>query len=244
MVSVQITSPPAIPLRFKVEKWDKIIHLGRAGHDSLLHCILTFDGRIDEKRLDKAFRLSLDAEPVLGCRFVDKGRQPYWERKEDLDREGRVGIAEVNDAIQAVLAYMVEPIDPCDGPQIQARLFRSENDTLCLKINHMAVDAGGVKEYAELLSDIYRRLEKYSCYIPQVNSTGSRSRMQVIRAFGFSEKVKIVRRSSAIGKKRIFRPGIGRYRCGMSRRVNERTSYEKSNRNGFGSSGNTAGNTG
>ena len=209
MASAQTASPPSIPLRFRAEKWDKIIYLGRAGHDSLLHCVLTFDGIINEKRLNKAFRLSLDAEPVLGCRFVDKGRQPYWERKKDLDREGKVDIAEVNNAntMQAVLEYMVKPIDPCDGPQVQARLFRSEGDTLCLKINHMVADAGGVKEYIELLSGIYRRLEKNSGYIPPVNSAGNRSRMQVIQSFSFWDKVKIVRRSFRDWKEAYFPVG-------------------------------------
>ncbi|RWX46302.1 Condensation domain-containing protein [Candidatus Electrothrix aarhusensis] len=207
MVSAQITAPPLIPLRFKAEKWDKIIYLGRAIHDSLLHCVLSFDGRLNDNILNKAFRLSLDAEPVLGCRFVDKSRQPYWERKKDLDREGRVDIAEVNDAMQAALEYMVKPIDPCDGPQVQARLFRAKRDTLCLKINHMVADAGGVKEYIYLLSSIYRQLEKDPSYIPEVNSAGSRSRMQVVQHFIFWDKVKIVRRSFRDWKEAYFPVG-------------------------------------
>ncbi|CAK8723481.1 hypothetical protein GMJAKD_12815 [Candidatus Electrothrix aarhusensis] len=149
----------------------------------------------------------MDAEPVLGCRFVDKSRQPYWERKKDLDREGRVDIAEVNDAMQAALEYMVKPIDPCDGPQVQARLFRAKRDTLCLKINHMVADAGGVKEYIYLLSSIYRQLEKDPSYIPEVNSAGSRSRMQVVQHFIFWDKVKIVRRSFRDWKEAYFPVG-------------------------------------
>ncbi|MCI5141627.1 MAG: hypothetical protein D3909_07845 [Candidatus Electrothrix sp. ATG1] len=99
--------------------------------------------------------------------------------------------------MQSVLAYMVETIDPCNGPQVQARLFRSESDTLCLKVNHMVADAGGVKEYAELLATLYRRLIKNPSYIPPINSNsvGNRSRMQAIQDFSFRKKLKIVHRS-------------------------------------------------
>jgi len=59
----------------------------------------------------------------------------------------------------------------------------------------MVADAGGVKEYVELLSFIYRQIGKDSKYIAPVNLTGSRSRMQVIQGFNFWKRIKIVRQS-------------------------------------------------
>lgn len=35
--------------------------------------------------MKKAVRLSIDAEPILGCEFVVNNNKPVWKRHKDLD---------------------------------------------------------------------------------------------------------------------------------------------------------------
>ncbi|MDP8256323.1 MAG: hypothetical protein P9M14_11290 [Candidatus Alcyoniella australis] len=48
-----------------------------------IHAVLDLEGRIDRDRLAQAMRLLCDAEPVLGCRFVEHWAVPYWQRLSD-----------------------------------------------------------------------------------------------------------------------------------------------------------------
>ena len=47
---------------------------------------VSFDGRMDETRLQRAVRLLLDAEPVLGCRLDAEAVPPVWRRIEGPER--------------------------------------------------------------------------------------------------------------------------------------------------------------
>ena len=187
--------PQPIPSCFKTVKSDKSLFCMRAVCDSLLHCVITFDGRIDEDRMAKAVRLTLDAEPVLGCRFVENSRKPYWQRRDDLDHRELCGVTETNHSGREVIRFLTLPIDPLRDPQVQARIFRDEHDTLCIKINHMVADAGGVKEYAYLLAAIYRQLAHSPSYKPASNISGCRGIRQVVSRFGLAAKLRMARRS-------------------------------------------------
>ncbi|WP_160328949.1 hypothetical protein [Syntrophomonas wolfei] len=45
-----------------------------------IQAVITFDQHLDTEVLKAAVMLSLDAEPVLGCRFVEDEKRPYWQR--------------------------------------------------------------------------------------------------------------------------------------------------------------------
>ena len=77
-----------IPLRFPTNIADRLYYCMRGVNTGYFHMILSLDGRIDEKRLARAARLAADAEPLLGCRFVDHWFLPYWERRKDLGDRG------------------------------------------------------------------------------------------------------------------------------------------------------------
>ena len=133
---------------------------------------------LDAARLEKAVDLTLDAEPVLGCRFVDKVRRPYFER---LEVKKRSAFLLANSAGEYD-AFKFAPIDHRTGPQINVCLWHSpEGDRLLLKVSHQVADAAGVKDIAAMLSGIYRQLSEDPGYRPSPNVKEQRSYWQVVR---------------------------------------------------------------
>lgn len=120
--------------------------------------ILKLDGKLDFDNLKRAVRLSLDAEPVLGCRFVE-GNPPYWKRMENLDKLNFCSFEEVDDVDAATKAFCESPLDMDKDTKVKVKLFRTKSyDTLGIKANHACCDGTGIKEYTELLSDIYSKI--------------------------------------------------------------------------------------
>ncbi|MCP4109593.1 MAG: hypothetical protein GY749_29410 [Desulfobacteraceae bacterium] len=183
----------SIPVRFRAVRADRNSYWTSSVHDSLMHCIITFDSHIDKERMARAVRLSLDAEPVLGCRYVINQGQEYWERLDNLDIIELCELKETTNTDQETVQFLTARIDACKDPQVKIKILRSETDTLCIKVNHVGVDSGGVKEYAYLLGSIYRGLADNLGYRPEINLSGTRSFQQVSRLFGFSDKLRITR---------------------------------------------------
>ena len=71
------------PERFTVRFSDLINYFGADAYVPEIHLIVDFDNKINQKQMQKALRLLLDAEPVLGCRLVEHWRKAYWERLSD-----------------------------------------------------------------------------------------------------------------------------------------------------------------
>jgi NRPS condensation-like uncharacterized protein len=75
-----------VPTTLPVNGHDRYNYLVKyAGSNTQLQAVVLFDRNLDEDILKKAVRLSLDAEPVLGCRFIEDEKQPYWQRFEEPD---------------------------------------------------------------------------------------------------------------------------------------------------------------
>lgn len=64
---------------------DQVNYLDGASNDKQGRSVVTFDGHVDANRMVRAVRLTLDAEPILGCGFVERPRRLCWERRDDLD---------------------------------------------------------------------------------------------------------------------------------------------------------------
>ena len=151
-----------------------------------IHMLLDFDGRIDPERLRRALRLCLDAEPVLGCRWVRRWFRPYWKRltEEELNNRRILGIVYDNHPDQLhTEEFCAESMDETNGPQIKALLICGKRrDRLIIKVNHMAADAGGTKEIGYLLASIYRRLQEDPDYSP-IPNCGPRGLWQIYSQF-------------------------------------------------------------
>ncbi|MCP4699040.1 MAG: hypothetical protein GY862_19635 [Gammaproteobacteria bacterium] len=137
-----------------------------------------FDRALDAERLNDALKRTLDAEPVLGCRFVRHWRKPYWERL-DKPLPELLTLAENGAGYES---FKIEGIDASAGPQIKACLWHSpEGDRLMLKAAHEACDAAGCKEIAGIISSIYTRLKHDPGCRPGPNPAGSRGLWQAMR---------------------------------------------------------------
>lgn len=172
--------------------------------DMQIHCIISFANLIDEHRMAKAVRLTLDAEPILGCRFAVHGRRIRWESRTGLNNAELFGFKASENVEGEMLRFLSEPSDPCKDPTVHVLLIRSDRDRLCIKVSHVVADAGGVKDYAYLLASVYRKLADNPEYKPAPNLNGSRSMRQISRQFGFPEKLGILRQTLTEIKQSAF----------------------------------------
>lgn len=132
-----------------------------------IQAIMTLDGRLDFFKLSKAVRLTIDEEPVFGCRFVES-HKPYWKRVSDIDEAMLCSFEETDNRDEAIQRFLDIPLDMDNDPMVKVKLIRSgPYDTIGIKINHSCCDGAGVKEYLKLLSDIYSCIDdEHGIYIP------------------------------------------------------------------------------
>lgn len=171
------------------------MYLSRNGADQQARCVISFAGQINANQMANAVRLTVDVEPVLGCRFVVRPWHPYWERRDDLDQTEFLSVTKGAHLKDELWQFITMPLDPFADPQVQAGIFRSDRDTLCIKLNHVAADGEGVKQYAYLLAATYRKLSTDPSYRPEPNLRGSRCQIQVIKHLGLMTKARAFRRS-------------------------------------------------
>ena len=155
----------------------------------VINTVVSLSGRLDEDRLRRAIRLSLEIEPVLGCKFIEHWFRPYWQRHENFD-ELELCDVRSNADFRTALIYLTET--PLDTP-LQVLVFRGNPELLCIRLDHRLVDGKAAEEYAYLLTDIYNRLVDNHGYTPVPNTNSSRSTRQIWNQFGFREKWRVVR---------------------------------------------------
>jgi len=138
---------------------------------------MIFHERLDAGRLARAVELACDAEPLLGCRYVD-GKKPYWERLEKEDRNAFRLAASENEYED----FRNLSIEALVGPQISVCLHQAgDGDRLLVKVAHEVADAGGVKDIVEVISRIYRELRSNPQFEPVPNLKGDRSEKQLMK---------------------------------------------------------------
>jgi NRPS condensation-like uncharacterized protein len=150
-------------------------------------CILQVNGQLDMDLLDKAVRLTLQMEPVLGCRLVEDPLTPYWKRREDLNSLQVCTLLETQDVERAVQSVMTAETDRADAPMLQVTVLRSDRDTLCIKIFHACSDGGGLKSYLQLLASVYARLQAGVPVEIQPASPESRDHQAILSALGIDD---------------------------------------------------------
>lgn len=122
--------------------------------------VMKLNGKLDPDKLKKAVRLSVDVEPVFGCRFIEN-ESPYWKRLDDLDNTEFCSFEKAVNMGEAVQRFLDSPFSMDNDPMVKLRLISSASyDTLCLKNNHTCCDGTGTKEYLQLLSEIYSSIDQ------------------------------------------------------------------------------------
>jgi NRPS condensation-like uncharacterized protein len=206
-----INGESAIPLKMPITTPDLIGYMAnkRSGGDSdrQVRMIVRFRGTLDEVRLAAAVRMAFDAEPVAGCRLVERPFRPYWRRCPPADLERAFEFHRIlpgEEEAKGMYGYLLEPLDPYSGPQVRAALFRSDSDTLYIRMSHLIADGGAATDYLRLLSGIYRRLGERPDYRPASNLRGSRTAFQVLRHAGLLKALSSCTRVSPSGAGWMF----------------------------------------
>jgi NRPS condensation-like uncharacterized protein len=160
----------SIPERFPATGADMAVSITRAVTCHRIGLRLGFEGRaLDPARLARAARLTLDAEPTLGCAFEISGRKAWWSRLATLDAVSCCDVRDTDDADAEMITFQAAEI-PSAGPQVAVALLRAPDaDHLGIKLSHVLGDGQAVKQYAYLLADTYTRLAADDAYRPRPN---------------------------------------------------------------------------
>lgn len=152
-----------------------------------IQAILKFDGRLDFDRLKRAVGLSIEAEPILGCRFVEDD-PPYWKPLENKSMINFCSLEETNNIDQAIQDFIQRSIDMDKDPMVNVKLIRSEEcDVLGLKINHACCDGAGTQEYLQLLARIYSNIDQEdSDFIPEPRIGGRKDQDRLFAEMGIT----------------------------------------------------------
>lgn len=152
-----------------------------------IQTVMKLEGRINYNTLVRSVMLSVEQEPVFVCRFVEHD-PPYWKRIDNLNEDMLISYEETENAGDSIKHFLHSPMNLDKDPGLMIRLIRSKDyDTLCIKINHMCTDGGGVKEYIQLLSSIYTTLDKdFGVFIPIPRVGGRKDQDKMFRELGIS----------------------------------------------------------
>jgi NRPS condensation-like uncharacterized protein len=163
-------SATTIPERFPATSNDLATSIVRTfGQHMELGIRLTFDGRMDVGVLERAVRLLLDAEPVLGCGLKTSTMRGWWQRRDDLDAHVPFAVVPTDGADSDAVRCQVAPV-PDEGPQLFVTLLRSpDHDDVVIDVSHNVADGQSVKHCAYVLADLYTHLLSDPAYVPVPN---------------------------------------------------------------------------
>lgn len=148
-----------------------------------IQVVMKIDGKLDYDKLSRAVRLAVDAEPVLGCRFIEHN-PPYFKRI-DVDNTQFCFMEETDNAEKAVHSFLESHLSMGCDPMVKVKLIRSgEYDTLCIKLNHTCSDGAGTKDFIDLLAHIYSCLDKYGAYVPKPSARSREDHKKVFNTLG------------------------------------------------------------
>jgi len=166
--------------------------LGYGYYNMQIQAVITFEQHLDTDVFKKAVRLSLDAEPVLRCQFIEDDKQPYWQPFENPDGIQWVEFV-LNDDKQAAIEQFIKSPFYYKGQMLNVRLIRTaDNDIICVKICHACSDAGGLKAYLQLLAEMYSSLLKDPQYKPEPNTKRRMDQKSYFEALGIKEPLALL----------------------------------------------------
>jgi NRPS condensation-like uncharacterized protein len=154
-----------------------------------IQAVMKLDGRLDFDKLKRAVRLSIDQEPVLGCRFIEN-RKPYWKPLDNIGIIDFCTLEETEDIDQAIHNFIRSAVDIDNDPMVNVRLIRSgRSDVLAIKMNHACCDGIGTQEYVQLLADIYTNLyQENDTFIPEPRIAGRKDQDRLFAELGITNQ--------------------------------------------------------
>jgi len=158
--------------------------------DRMGRILLFFKGRLDEALLERAVELTIEAEPILGYRYVYDPWRSYWSKVGDEARVKPFRFIRCARSDDRLYDFMIEPIPLERAPLFRVGLLRSDDDVLCIKVHHMIMDGGGALAFLGLLSSCYRELSRDPNYHPAPQIGRPNGPREVLRNGGLAPAIK------------------------------------------------------
>ncbi len=179
-----------LPLKIKASANDNLNYFLRSGTDQQINFVFHLNGFVNEKVLKQAVRLTMDAEPVLGCKYVKTKRRSYWIRRSDIDQLDYFEMIKVDNPEVEVRKFILNQINPSEDSLLKIRIFRAAKDIMVIKSDHSVMDGGGFYDYLTLLCNIYNNLLENPNYEVKPNLNTNRALKQVLKHYSFIRKIK------------------------------------------------------
>jgi NRPS condensation-like uncharacterized protein len=186
-----------IPKRFPTSALDKLTYCLQETSDQLIHLIIHYNGTLDFELLKQAIKISLNLEPVLGCKFVEHPKQPYFERRNDLDKVKYCSLIKTTNLQKELHNFVLQEIDSTTDPLFFLAVFREKNDILCLKVNHVLMDGAAILEFLSLITKIYSCLEKKTPITIKPNFNPQRTLQPVFKRIGLLKRLILLFKTKA-----------------------------------------------
>lgn len=189
-------------MTYKAVSCDVIQKIFEKFNDHQLHCVIHFDGYIDENYFRRAVDMSADVFPIIRSKFIEDSnfKFPYWKdcKFTNLDMVKTIQTSNIEKTIEKLIVFKTKEKF---GPQVIINIVRGrKSDSLCIIMNHMISDAAGFKEYLYMLGLIYSNLKNNPNYVLHIKKMGSRSMKQIFKCFNTLDKFKILLTSAKISK--------------------------------------------
>jgi len=142
----------------KAELWDKMQYLFRNYYDRMVHCVLYYDGDINERLLKQVLIFTMEKVPVLHSSFRANVVEPYWA-VEDYTINDVLTVRESKNLEADVNAFVCQSIPVESNVQMKAALFKKDGKcALAYIVNHMVMDGGDFKYLTKKIAENYNKL--------------------------------------------------------------------------------------
>lgn len=137
--------------------------------NALIQYILKTEDKIDYQLLRKSVLLSIKAEPILGCVFVENETIPEWKPIQiNIDDICcKIKTKDLENEIDSALKT-----ESNASKQLPIKIYLLDDEksnVIVVKVSHSVCDGAGSKYFVKLLAEIYTKLEKDSSFIPEKN---------------------------------------------------------------------------
>lgn len=175
-------------MKYKAEVFDKVQYLYEVTkfNDHQLHCMIRFDGKINENVLRNSMLMLLQVVPILSCIYRHNNGSDCWESANPSDFENLLLVVHNKTVFDH---FTTSKINEFTGPQVKVCLYQSDKDSLSIIMNHMVCDAAGFKQCLYLLSSFYSNLIENPEYLPDFKIDGDRSIEKILKQIPLWKKM-------------------------------------------------------
>lgn len=140
-------------------------------YEPTMYYMLKYGGRLDEKLLEKAVLLTIEADPYLSSRYLETEDEAFWEKMPKSSFKPYFTMQKYPKDISEIFSNPPKPLDVRSAPQVRLDLHRDETgtggDILIFAVHHGFADAHGNISVASAVMETYIRLAEDPTYLPK-----------------------------------------------------------------------------